>query len=162
VRAVIDRCGVLAGPWQMGRADQGIFTYWLAAHHYQRALKYIGYAGYQVRDLLDARDLAELVFEQAADGDRWDAAPYQVGGGAARSMSLLEATALCQKITGHEVSISVDNTPRPMDIPWYVTDSARLFAKTNWRPRRGAEQILADTHQWIARHAARLEDKFFL
>ena len=31
VRAVIDRCGVIAGPWQMGKVDQGVFTHWLLA-----------------------------------------------------------------------------------------------------------------------------------
>ena len=29
LRAVIDRCGVISGPWQMGKVDQGVFTYWL-------------------------------------------------------------------------------------------------------------------------------------
>ena len=31
-RATIDRCGVIAGPWQMGKVDQGVFTHWLLAH----------------------------------------------------------------------------------------------------------------------------------
>ena len=35
--ASIDRCGVIAGPWQMGKVDQGVFTYWLLAHHFGRA-----------------------------------------------------------------------------------------------------------------------------
>ena len=35
IRATIDRCGVIAGPWQMGKVDQGVFTHWLLAH-YQR------------------------------------------------------------------------------------------------------------------------------
>ena len=33
VPAVIDRCGVIAGPWQMGKVDQGVFTHWMLAHH---------------------------------------------------------------------------------------------------------------------------------
>ena len=37
-RAVIDRCGVIAGPWQMGKVDQGVFTYWMLAHHFGRPL----------------------------------------------------------------------------------------------------------------------------
>ena len=36
VPAVIDRCGVIAGPWQMGKVDQGVFTYWLLAHRLGR------------------------------------------------------------------------------------------------------------------------------
>ena len=31
---VINRCGVVAGPWQMGRVDQGVFTFWLLHHHF--------------------------------------------------------------------------------------------------------------------------------
>ena len=38
LRAVIDRCGVVAGPWQMGKFDQGVFTYWMLAHHFRRPL----------------------------------------------------------------------------------------------------------------------------
>ena len=45
VRAMIDRCGVIAGPWQMGKVDQGVFTHWLLAHRLGRPLTYIGYGG---------------------------------------------------------------------------------------------------------------------
>jgi CDP-paratose 2-epimerase len=160
--AVINRCGVLAGPWQMGKADQGIFTYWMAAHHFNKPLKYIGFGGYQVRDLLDARDLAELVFEQAANREAWGVGPYNVGGGTECSLSLLETTKLCQVITGNEIAVGVDRAMRPMDIPWYVSDCRKLFAKTGWRPRHDAEKILADTHQWIQQYESRLADKFFI
>ncbi|HET7573656.1 MAG TPA: NAD-dependent epimerase/dehydratase family protein, partial [Solirubrobacterales bacterium] len=33
VPGAIDRCGVVAGPWQMGKVDQGVFTHWMLAHH---------------------------------------------------------------------------------------------------------------------------------
>ena len=29
VRAIINRCGVLTGPWQMGKVDQGVFALWV-------------------------------------------------------------------------------------------------------------------------------------
>ena len=63
---MIDRCGVIAGPWQMGKVDQGVFTYWLLAHRLGRALRYIGYGGEgkQVRDLLHVDDLVDLIDEQ--------------------------------------------------------------------------------------------------
>ena len=32
MRAVIDRCGVIAGPWQMGKVDQGFMVLWAARH----------------------------------------------------------------------------------------------------------------------------------
>ena len=30
LETVVDRCGVVAGPWQMGKVDQGVFTHWMA------------------------------------------------------------------------------------------------------------------------------------
>jgi CDP-paratose 2-epimerase len=69
IAAVIDRCGVIAGPWQMGRVDQGVFTFWVLSHHMARPLTYIGYGGTgrQVRDLLHVDDLVGLVDSQLAD-----------------------------------------------------------------------------------------------
>ncbi len=72
--AVIDRCGVIAGPWQMGKVDQGVFTHWMLAHHFRKPLSYIGFGGKgkQVRDLLHVEDLVDLVERQLLD-------PRQVG-----------------------------------------------------------------------------------
>ena len=38
MRAMIDRCGVIAGPWQMGKVDQGVITLWVARHYFGRPL----------------------------------------------------------------------------------------------------------------------------
>src|SRR5215212_2437419 len=72
--AVVDRCGVIAGPWQMGKVDQGVFAHWLLNHRFGLPLSYFGYGGEgkQVRDLLHVDDLADLIDEQLADPDRWD------------------------------------------------------------------------------------------
>ncbi len=45
LRTVVDRCGVIAGPWQMGKVDQGVFTHWVLSHYFGRPLRYIGYGG---------------------------------------------------------------------------------------------------------------------
>ena len=60
LRTVVDRLGVVAGPWQMGKVDQGVFTHWLLAHHFGRPIDYIGYGGRgkQVRDLLHVDDVS--------------------------------------------------------------------------------------------------------
>src|SRR5262249_38746594 len=39
MRTVINRCGVIAGPWQMGKVDQGVFSLWVAAHVFERPLR---------------------------------------------------------------------------------------------------------------------------
>ena len=97
VRAVVNRCGVIAGPWQMGKVDQGVFTFWMLAHHFGRPLSYIGFGGEgkQVRDLLHVEDLLELMDEQLGDPARWDGVTANGGGGRSCSLSLRVTTDLC-------------------------------------------------------------------
>jgi CDP-paratose 2-epimerase len=159
LQAVVDRCGVVAGPWQMGKVDQGVFTYWMLAHVLDRPLSYIGFggSGKQVRDLLHVDDLVDLVEEQLADPDGWAGRTVNVGGGREVSLSLLEATALCAEISGRRIDVARSTVRRPGDVPVYLSDCGRLAEMTTWRPRRSARLILADTFAWIAdnEHAVR-------
>jgi CDP-paratose 2-epimerase len=151
VRAVVDRCGVIAGPWQMGRVDQGVFTHWVLSHVLGRELTYIGYggSGKQVRDLIHVDDLVDLITLQLGDPDGWAGATVNVGGGRDISLSLRETTALCREITGREVPLLDSAGARPGDVRIYLSDCARLYARTDWRPRRSARKVLEDIHQWI-------------
>ena len=76
LRYVVDRCGVITGPWQMGKVDQGVFALWMGRHYFKRPLKYIGYGGTgkQVRDFVDVDELCDLVLRQL-DQHRRAAAP---------------------------------------------------------------------------------------
>jgi CDP-paratose 2-epimerase len=159
LRAVVDRCGVIAGPWQMGKVDQGVFAHWLLSHRFGLPLSYIGYGGEgkQVRDLLHVEDLADLIDEQLTDPEGWDGEVVNVGGGRRNSLSLLETTSLCRELTGAEVPISAEPERRPGDVPIYISDCARLFERTDWRPRRSARQTLADLNDWIDGHTSELQ-----
>jgi CDP-paratose 2-epimerase len=154
LRAAVNRCGVVAGPWQMGKVDQGVFTYWMLAHHFRRPLRYIGFGGHgkQVRDLLHVDDLVELIELQLAHPDEWDGTTFNVGGGRRCSLSLLETTALCAEITGNEVPVGADRDTRPGDVPVYISDCRALEASSAWRPQRGAREILTGIHRWICEH----------
>ncbi|HEX9967909.1 MAG TPA: NAD-dependent epimerase/dehydratase family protein [Solirubrobacterales bacterium] len=158
VRAVVDRCGVIAGPWQMGKVDQGVFTHWMLAHRFQRPLSYIGFGGQgkQVRDLLHVEDLVDLVERQLLAPEEWDGRVVNVGGGRECSLSLRETTAICRELTGNEVPIEPVAETRQGDVPVYISDCARLFGLDEWRPRRSAEQVLADIHAWIASDEERI------
>jgi CDP-paratose 2-epimerase len=135
LRAVIDRCGVIAGPLQIGKVDQGVFTHWMLSRHFRRRLRYIGYGG-------SGKQIFGL--------DRWDGVTVNVGGGAERTLSLLETTRHCQELTSNEVEIEPVSEGRAGDVPVYVSDCGELFKRTQWRPRRRAEQTLRDIHAWIA------------
>src|ERR1700687_5441384 len=71
LRGVINRCGVISGPWQMGKVDQGVMVLWVASHLFGRGLGYIGFGGQgkQVRDVLHIDDLGDLIDIQLRDLD---------------------------------------------------------------------------------------------
>lgn len=150
LRAVIDRCGVIAGPWQMGKVDQGVFSWWLLSHLFDRPLSYIGYggSGKQVRDLLHIDDLIDLVELQLTEPEGWAGATANVGGGRECSLSLLETTTLCRELTGNEVEIGIVAENRPGDVPVYLSDCSHLHSLTSWRPSRGPRDVLADLLAW--------------
>lgn len=146
----INRCGVLAGAGQFGRADQGIFAFWINSYLRRRPLKYIGFdgRGYQVRDCLHPRDIAALVFKQMKSAHRQAERVQNVSGGVASAMSLAQLSSWCAARFG-EHSIGCDSTSRPYDVPWMVLDSARAKRQWDWQPTLAIEQILEE----IAQHA---------
>jgi CDP-paratose 2-epimerase len=151
----INRCGVLAGAGQFGKADQGIFSFWLNAHLRRRPLKYIGFGGggHQVRDCLHPRDLVPVLLAQMKHRGQDRPRIVNLSGGAANSMSLARLTDWCDARFGKH-AVTGDAKPRPFDIPWMVLDSA-LAAKTwNWSPKTSLPQVLDE----IARHAEQNPD----
>jgi CDP-paratose 2-epimerase len=159
LRTLINRCGVITGPWQMGKVDQGVFALWLLAHHFNRPLSYIGYGGTgrQVRDLLHVDDLYDALAIQLDHLDDLQGETFNLGGGRPCSLSLRETTALCEEITGKTIEMSADPEERTGDIPIYLTDNSRLHDATGWKPAYDPEEVLADTYAWIQQHESSLQ-----
>jgi CDP-paratose 2-epimerase len=151
LRAVTNRCSVITGPWQMGKVDQGVVALWVFRHYFGKPLKYIGYggSGKQVRDMLHAADLCDLVTEQISHFEKWEGWLGNVGGGLEISASLLELTGICQKVTGREVPIAAETENRRADLRIFLADSSKLYSRTNWRPQCGVEKIVADVFDWV-------------
>lgn len=158
VPAIINRCGVLTGPWQMGKVDQGVFVLWMAAHYFKTSLAYIGFGGTgkQVRDLLHIQDLLRLVEYELRHFSDLDGEVFNVGGGVQSSLSLLETTQLCRDITGNTIPIQAVDEERPGDIPVFITDAAKVTARTGWEPTLSPAQTLQDIHQWLVEHESTL------
>lgn len=158
LRTLINRCGVIAGPWQMGKVDQGVFSLWMSRHLSGGTLTYNGWHGQgkQVRDVLHIDDLTDLIVQQLARLDALSGHLFNVGGGRACSLSLVETTALCEEISGRRITITPSPDTRVADIRIYLTDNQRVTASTGWAPRRSAEQVLRDLHAWLTTHADQL------
>jgi CDP-paratose 2-epimerase len=148
---VVNRCGVVAGPWQMGKVDQGVFTHWMLSFYLQRPLSYLGFGGTgkQVRDLLHVADLTELVDDQLLRPSHWAGAVVNVGGGVPVSLSLCETSQLCREMTGNTLSVDGVAETRAGDVRIYLSDCRSLRRLTDWAPRRSATDILSDIYFWI-------------
>lgn len=159
---LINRCGVIAGPGQFGKVDQGVFTLWMARHYFQKGLQYTGFGGTgkQVRDLLHPRDLFALIKKQIPTQAQWRAETYNVGGGLSGSLSMLELTGLCQEISGKTIPIAAAPQSHPMDIPYYVSDSRRVSERFGWRPETKTAQIFEEIHSWILANEGALKSIF--
>jgi CDP-paratose 2-epimerase len=155
LRAVVNRCGVIAGPWQFGKVDQGVIALWVMAHYFRRPLSYIGYGGTgkQVRDALHVSDVCDLIQLQLADFDAWEGWAGNVAGGLDNSVSLQELTALCQEVTGQQVPINSIPENRPSDLRIFIGDCNRLESRTPWRPKRDVRTIVDDTFRWVQDHS---------
>ncbi|MFZ0590375.1 MAG: NAD-dependent epimerase/dehydratase family protein [Bryobacteraceae bacterium] len=153
LRCVINRCGLIAGPWQMGKTDQGVISLWMAAHYFRRPLQYIGFGGTgkQVRDILHVDDLSVLIQDQMQNISKYAGGLFNAGGGLSGSLSLREMTGLCEKITGNRIDIHSSGEERPADVRIYLTDNRNLTQFRGWRPRRSPEDVLTDIYQWIKR-----------
>ena len=154
LRSVINRCGVIAGPYQMGKVDQGVTVLWLAKHYWKKELNYIGFGGTgkQVRDILHVDDLSELIIRQVRDINLFNGKMFNVGGGLKSSLSLMELTVLCQKITGNIIPIKSQIDDRIADIRVYITDNTKITNICDWQPNKTPFDIVNDIYKWLVQN----------
>lgn len=159
LKTVINRCGVLTGPWQMGKIDQGVVVLWAARHFWKKKLSYIGYGGTgkQVRDILHTKDLYRLIDWQINNINKINGEIYNVGGGTDVSVSLVELTHLCENITGNKILIDAVSETRQADIPVYITDNSKITSISGWKPEIKPFQIMTEIIDWIGKNEKDLE-----
>ncbi len=159
IKSVINRCGVLTGPWQMGKVDQGVVVLWIAKHFWKKKLQYIGFGGEgkQVRDILHIKDLYNLIDIQINHFDDYNGQTFNVGGGINVSTSLKELTKICQEVTGNSIKINKVKKNRSADIPIYVTDNSKINKKSSWSPKYSIKDIILDTFEWLKQNELNLK-----
>jgi len=157
----INRCGVMAGARQFGRADQGIFAYWIHSWREGRPLKYIGFdgLGHQVRDCLHPDDLVPLLVKQMNNPGALDTPQvinriFNVSGGVNSAMSLRQLSDWCagrfpnsatiDSLPQLESDVEKDLSVRPFDLPWIVLDSTLVRKCWDWQPKKSVEEILEE------------------
>ena len=79
---IINRFGIIAGEYQLGKQDQGIISFWLKIFLKRKQLSYFGFGGQglQVRDILNVKDLCRLIEKQFLNIKYINNMTFNVGG----------------------------------------------------------------------------------
>ncbi len=159
IRSIINRCGVLTGPWQLGKVDQGFMVLWAARHLYGGSLAYLGFGGTgcQVRDILHVADLYRLLKLQLSQISSLSGQIFNVGGGRKISVSLNELTQICEQHSSSHLNIACKPETRDADIPWYITDTQAVSDATAWQPQHSIEATVEEIFAWLTDHRNQLE-----
>lgn len=148
---VINRCGLVAGPRQMGKTDQGVVTHWIIKHLWGKEITYIGFngSGKQVRDVLHVSDLYNALKWQIANLPKVRSNVFNLGGGPENAISLFELTTIVQKVTGKTIKIKREKSNRRDDIPLYITDYSKFHRMSGWKPKITPTQTVKDIFSWL-------------
>lgn len=159
LQAVVNRCGIIAGPGQLGKVDQGVMTLWVARHVWKKELVYFGFggAGKQVRDILHIDDLSKLVLLQVQNFSKVKGQLFNVGGGLKNTISLSELTLVCQDVTGNKIPVTSNLEERKADIRTYVTDNSKIMEKMAWTPSKTVRKNVEDIFAWILANESSLK-----
>ena len=158
IKYIINRCGVISGPLQFGKQDQGFVSLWVWSHIMKKNLKYIGYGGtgQQIRDVLHINDLCELIEKQILNFNKKYNDIFCVGGSKKSYTSLRDLTKYCEKITGNKIKISKEQKTSIYDIPYFITDNTKVKKAYNWAPKRNIKKIVSDIYVWLKKDKKKL------
>ena len=162
IKFIINRCGVISGPLQFGKQDQGFVSLWLWRHLNKKKLNYIGYGGkgHQVRDVLHIDDLKKLIFLQIKKLSKINNKIFTVGGSIKNKISLIELTKICQKITGNEIKIGKIKKTSNYDIPIFITNNSKVSKTYGWKVEKDIYEISQDVYKWLSNNK-KLIKKYF-
>ena len=114
------RGGCLTGPNHAGAKLHGFLSYLMRCTMTGDPYTIFGYGGKQVRDNIHSADLV-AAFEAFHRAPR-SAAVYNIGGGRASNISMLEAIDLCEQIAGRELAWELSGENRIGDHRWWISD----------------------------------------
>ena len=154
LKYIINRLGVIAGPWQFGKQDQGFIPLWVAKHFLKKNLSYIGFGGngHQIRDIIHIDDVNEIILIQIKNLKRINNNIFNIGGGMKNAISLKNLTLKCEKITGNRLAFKKVKKTSIFDIPYYVTDNSKVKKIYKWKPSRNIDKILNDIYIWLIKN----------
>ena len=145
--ATVFRMSCVYGPHQHGTEDQGWVAHFLIRALAGETITIYG-DGAQVRDVLFVDDLVDAFVRARERIDTLAGTPFNVGGGADNSVSLLEVIDIIADVLGTPPAVRFADE-RPGDQRYYVADTRRLRAATRWSPSVGVVEGIAELVRWL-------------
>lgn len=145
IPTVCFRGGCLTGPAHAGAKLHGFLSYLMRCTVTGEAYTIFGYEGKQVRDNIHSADVVSA-FEAFHKSPKI-AAVYNLGGGRASNVSMLEAIALCETIADNELTFTLSSQARTGDHRWYISDLSDFSRDyPEFRVRYGIEAVLREIY----------------
>ena len=139
------RGGCLTGPAHSGVPLHGFLSWLVKCAVTGQPYTVLGYKGKQVRDNIHAADLV---------GALWHffrkprvAEVYNIGGSRHSQCSMLEAIAICERLTGRPMNWRYSEDNRAGDHIWWVSDVRKFQSHyPDWRYRYDLEGLIGEIH----------------
>jgi CDP-paratose 2-epimerase len=139
----IFRGGCLTGPSHSGVELHGFLSYLLKVALSGKPYTVFGYKGKQVRDNIHSFDVVRA-FEEFARNPR-PGAVYNLGGGRANSVSMLEAISQIEALTDRKINWTYSEQARKGDHICYISNLAKLKSHyPGWSLTRSLDSILEE------------------
>lgn len=140
------RGGCLTGPNHSGAQLHGFLSYLMKCTIKKEHYTIFGYKGKQVRDNIHSYDLVNMFwhfYQNPRPGE-----VYNAGGSRFSNCSMLEAIAICEKITDNKLSYSYTDTNRIGDHIWYISDVSKFRNHyPDWEYLFGIEETLYEIYK---------------
>jgi CDP-paratose 2-epimerase len=144
---VVFRMSCIYGPHQFGTEDQGWVAHFLIRALNREPITIYG-DGKQVRDILYVEDLVDAFLAAAAGIEECAGQAFNIGGGPANTVSLLELLALLRELDGRAPRVEWSDW-RTGDQKYYVSDTRRFEELTGWKPRVRAAEGIRLLREWL-------------
>ena len=162
LKYIINRSGIITGPLQFGKVEQGLISLWLWRHLNNLKLSYIGYGGKgsQIRDILFIDDFSSLIKKQILNFSITNNELFCVGGGRNNSITLKKLTKKCQKLTKNRPYVKSNPNTSKYDIPFFISSNKKIKKFYNWVPTTNLDNILELNLGWLKKDYKKIK-KFF-
>jgi len=144
---VVLRQSCIYGPRQFGNEDQGWVAHFAWSIIRNQPITIYG-NGQQVRDLLYVDDLVKLYDKIVVQSKPAVGQVFNVGGGKANKLSLLQMIDLLAKLIGQPTSLKFESI-RTGDQPVYFSDLTKVASRIGWQPTTSCQAGTKQLVNWI-------------